>query len=301
MTVSASTPLMGGASRLKDLLSRGALVTAPGAPDCLTARMAQQAGFAAVYMTGLGATAMRLGQPDLGLMTQTEMADHARAMVRAVEIPVIADADTGYGGPLNVRRTVEEYAQAGVAALHLEDQESPKRCGQLAGVRIISRRDAELRIAAAVAARAEIGADMIIIGRTDALQTEGLKPAVDRARRYRDLGADLAFVDGVKARSEVEGIARELDGPKVISLVDGTDAARLTRAELSEMGFSMVLYAVTTLFAAGAAIHEALAHLSRAGTPDGLAGQMSYAEFCDVVDLGRFQAFAHDHETEDRS
>ncbi|WP_223479009.1 isocitrate lyase/PEP mutase family protein [Oricola indica] len=299
MTANAPT-LMGGARRLKDLLARGELVAAPGAPDCMTARMVQQAGFGAVYMTGLGATAMRLGQPDLGLMTQTEMADHARAMVRAVQIPVIADADTGYGGPLNVRRTVEEYAQAGVAALHLEDQESPKRCGQLAGVRIVPRRDAELRIAAAVAARAEIGADMIIIGRTDALQSEGIESAIDRARRYRDLGADLAFVDGVKTRGEVEGIAAGLDGPKVVSLVDGTDAAQLTRAELAEMGFSIVLYAVTTLFAAGAAIREALAHLSDAGTPHGLVGQMSYAEFCDVVDLGRFQAFAKTHETEDQ-
>lgn len=288
--------LMSGPARLRDLLSAGALVAAPGAPDCLTARMIAQAGFPAVYMTGLGATAVRIGQPDLGLLTQTEMADHARSMVRAVPLPVIADADTGYGGPLNVRRTVEEYAQAGVAAMHLEDQESPKRCGQLAGVRLVPVRDAELRISAAVSARQQPGSEMLIIGRTDALQTEGLEAALNRARRYRDLGADLAFVDGVKTRKEVEGIARGLEGPKVVSLVDGTDAASLSRAELMEMGFQIALYAVTTLFAAGAAIREALAHLSRAGTSDGLAGQMTYAEFCDAVDLSRFQRFAHDHE-----
>ncbi|WP_346892490.1 isocitrate lyase/PEP mutase family protein [uncultured Roseibium sp.] len=297
-TAKTAPSLMGGPARLKNLLTKGMLVAAPGAPDCLTARMVEQAGFPAVYMTGLGATAMRLGQPDLGLMTQTEMADHARAMVRAVPVPVIADADTGYGGPLNVRRTVEEYAQAGVAALHLEDQESPKRCGQLAGVRLVSAREAELRIAAAVSARREAGADMLLIGRTDALQPEGLGSALDRVRRYRDLGADLAFVDGVKTRKEAEGIARGLEGPKVISLVDGTDAASLSRSELTEMGFSIVLYAVTTLFAAGAAIREALAHLSRAGTPDGLPNQMTYAEFCETVDLSRFQTFAHEHEAE---
>lgn len=296
MTSTSPATLMGGPARLKDLLAKGTLVAAPGAPDGLTARMIEQAGFPAVYMTGLGATAVRLGQPDLGLMTQTEMADHARSMVRAVPLPVIADADTGYGGPLNVRRTVEEYAQAGVAALHLEDQESPKRCGQLAGVRLVSVRDAELRMAAAVAARQEAGAGMLLIGRTDALQTEGLEAALGRAKRYRDLGADLAFVDGVKTRKEAEGIARGLEGPKVISLVDGTDAAKLTRDDLTGMGFQIVLYAVTTLFAAGAAIREALAHLSRAGTPDGLPGQMTYTEFCDTVDLPRFQNFAHKHE-----
>ncbi|WP_265517245.1 isocitrate lyase/PEP mutase family protein [Nitratireductor luteus] len=300
MIAKAPTPLMSGAARLREQLSRGELVAAPGAPDCLTARLVENAGFTAVYMTGLGATAMRLGQPDLGLMTQTEMAAHARAMVRAVRIPLIADADTGYGGPLNVRRTVEEYLQAGVAALHLEDQESPKRCGQLAGVRIVPRREAELRIAAAVAARTEANADLVIIGRTDALQAEGLEAALDRARSYRDLGADLVFVDGVKTRAEAEGIARGLEGPKVISQVDGTDASTLTRAELAEMGFSIVLYAVTTLFAACSAIERALAHLSSAGSPDGLTGQMSYAEYCKIVGLDRFQAFAHDHEAQDR-
>lgn len=296
MTAEPITQLMSGATRLRAMLAKGEIIAAPGAPDALTARLVERAGFPAVYMTGLGATAARLGQPDLGLLTQTEMADHARAMVRAVRLPVIADADTGYGGPLNVRRTVAEYTQAGVAALHIEDQESPKRCGQLAGLRLVSRRDAEMRIAAAVAARVETGSDLVILGRTDALQPEGLSAALDRAKSYRDQGADLAFVDGVRTRTEVEGIARGLPGPKVVSLVDGTDAARLTRAELSELGFSVVLYAVTTLFAACTAIERALAHLSATGRPDGLADQASYAAFCDMVGLHDFQAFADRHE-----
>jgi 2-methylisocitrate lyase-like PEP mutase family enzyme len=289
-------PLMGGAAQLRALLAKGDLVAAPGAPDALTARLVEGAGFPAIYMTGLGATAARLGQPDLGLLTQTEMADHARAMVRAVQTPVIADADTGYGGPLNVRRTVAEYAQAGVAALHIEDQESPKRCGQMAGLRLVSRREAERRIAAAVAARQAFGSDLVIIGRTDALQPEGLAAALDRAEAYRDQGADLAFVDGVRTRAEVEAIARGLAGPKVVSLVDGTDAAALTRAELSAMGFSVVLYAVTTLFAACAAIDRALAQLADAGRPEPIGDRMTYARFSGIVDLARFQAFAHEHE-----
>jgi 2-methylisocitrate lyase-like PEP mutase family enzyme len=296
VTARPTTPLMSGAARLRALLATGELVAAPGAPDALTARLVERAGFPAVYMTGLGATAARLGQPDLGLLTQSEMADHARAMVRAVRVPVIADADTGYGGPLNVRRTVAEYTQAGVAALHLEDQESPKRCGQLAGLRLVSRREAEMRIAAAVAARDEMGSDIVVMGRTDALRNEGLGPAIDRAKSYRDQGADLAFVDGVRTRVEVEGIARGLAGPKVVSLVDGTDAASLTRAELAELGFSVVLYAVTTLFAACTAIERALAHLSAVGRPDGLIETASYAEFCDMVGLSDAQHFASRHE-----
>lgn len=296
MNAEPMTPLMSGAARLRALLAKSDLVAAPGAPDVLTARLIERADFPAVYMTGLGATAARLGQPDLGLLTQTEMADHARAMVRAVRTPVIADADTGYGGPLNVRRTVAEYAQAGVAALHLEDQESPKRCGQMAGLRLVSRRDAEMRIAAAVAARQAFGSDLVIIGRTDALQPEGLAAALDRAKSYLSQGADLAFVDGVRTRAEVEAIARGLPGPKVVSLVDGTDAAALTRAELTELGFSVVLYAVTTLFAACTAIEQALAHLSDAGRAEVLGDRMNYAKFSDIVDLARFQAFAHDHE-----
>ncbi|MDN2581507.1 isocitrate lyase/PEP mutase family protein [Aquibium sp. ELW1220] len=296
MTARPTPPLMSGAARLRALLATGEIVAAPGAPDALTARLVERAGFPAVYMTGLGATAARLGQPDLGLMTQGEMADHARAMVRAVRVPVIADADTGYGGPLNVRRTVAEYTQAGVAALHLEDQESPKRCGQLAGLRLVSRREAEMRIAAAVAAREETGSDLMIMGRTDALRNEGLSAALDRAKSYRDQGADLAFVDGVRTRTEVEGIGRGLAGPKVVSLVDGTDAASLTRAELTEMGFSVVLYAVTTLFAACTAIERALAHLATAGRPDGITDQASYADFCDIVGLSESQEFASRHE-----
>lgn len=277
---------------LRTRLTQGLLTVAPGAPDALTARLVMQAGFDAVYMTGLGATASRLGVPDLGLMTQTEMADHARAMVRAVEIPVIADADTGYGGALNVARTVREYMQGGVAALHLEDQESPKRCGQLAGVRLVSPEQGAARLRAAVQARGS--EEIVLIGRTDALQPLGMDAAVDRAARYRDTGVDLVFVDGVKTRTEVEQIARRVEGPKVLSLVDGTDAARLSTEDVREMGFAVVLYAVTTLFAAARASMDALARLKDSGLPGGGAA-LSYAEFCAVVDLERHQQFAHEH------
>lgn len=281
------------ATRLRALIASGTLVSAPGAPDCLAARLVERAGFPALYMTGFGATASRLGRPDIGLLTQTEMTTHARDMVRAVTIPVIADADTGYGGPANIARTMEEYAQAGVAAVHFEDQVSPKRCGQLAGVKVIPAEEAARRLKCALAAR---GADgPLVIGRTDALGAAGIDEAVARARRYQETGVDLVFVDGIKTIAEVEAVARHVPGPKVVSIVDGNETVALTAGDLQAMGFSVVFYAVTALFAAARAMSEALAILKRDGTPRAAADRMmSYAEFAEVVDLARFQRLDHD-------
>jgi len=276
------------AEQLKQLLAAGAIVQAPGAYDALSARLAQRAGFEAIYMTGFGATASRLGQPDIGLLTQTEMTTHARDMTRAVTIPLIADADTGYGGPSNIERTVREYVQAGVAAIHLEDQVAPKRCGQMAGIRLIDARENERRLRCALQAR---GADpLLVIGRTDALPAVDIDEAVARALRYQDAGVDLVFVDGIKRMAEVEAVARRVAGPKVVSIVDGTEAAGYRAAELQAMGFAIVFHAVTALFAAARAVEEALAALHMHGTPSGLPQPgMSYAAFCDVVGLAAHQ------------
>lgn len=272
------------ASQLRRLLQAGDIVMAPGAPDAITARLVQKAGFPAVYMTGFGATASRLGTPDIGLLSQTEMTGHARDMVRAVDIPVIADADTGYGGPSNIHRTVREYLQAGVAAIHLEDQVAPKRCGQMAGIRLMDAGENVRRLCCAVEARGD--GDLLIIGRTDALPAAGIDEAVRRAKLYQGAGVDLVFVDGIKTVAEVEAVARAVSGPKVVSLVDGTPAAALTAAQLQSMGFSVVFYAVTALFTAVRAVSGALAELKRAGTPVGAAGGMvSYADFTELVDL----------------
>ena len=248
---------MNQASQLRRLLQAGEIVMAPGAPDSITARLVQKAGFPAVYMTGFGATASRLGTPDIGLLTQTEMTGHARDMVRAVDIPVIADADTGYGGPSNIHRTVREYLQAGVAAIHLEDQVAPKRCGQMAGIRLMDAEENVRRLRAAVESRGD--GDLLIIGRTDALPAAGIDEAVRRAKLYQQAGIDLVFVDGIKTVEEVEAVARAVPGPKVVSLVDGTPAAALTAAQLQGMGFAVVFYAVTALFTAVRAVSDALA------------------------------------------
>jgi len=275
--------------KLRQRLKAGGIIAAPGAPDSLTARLIEQAGFEAIYMTGFGATASRLGRPDIGLLTQTEMTTHARDMARAVSIPIIADADTGYGGPANIARTVEEYAQAGVAAIHLEDQVAPKRCGQLAGIRLIPAEENVRRLKCAIASRPANGP--LIIGRTDAMPAIGAEEAVRRALMYQDAGVDLVFVDGLKKIAEVETVARQVPGPKVVSIVDGNETTALTMRDLEQMGFAVVFYAMTALFTAARAVADALAVLKRDGTPAKAASaMMSYAEFSALVDLPRFQA-----------
>ena len=280
---------MNAADHLRQRLKVSGIIAAPGAPDSLTARLIEQAGFEAIYMTGFGATASRLGRPDIGLLTQTEMTTHARDMARAVSIPIIADADTGYGGPANIARTIEEYAQAGVAAIHLEDQVAPKRCGQLAGIKLIPAEENVRRLKCAIASRPANGP--LIIGRTDAMPAIGAEEAVRRALMYQDAGVDLVFVDGIKRISEVEIVARQVPGPKVVSIVDGNETTALTMRDLEGMGFAVVFYAVTALFSAARAVADALAILKRDGTPAKAASaMMSYAEFSALVDLPRFQA-----------
>lgn len=187
---------MSRAAALRNLISGTEIVSAPGAYDTLTARLVERAGFPAIYMTGFGATVARLGLPDLGFMTQTEMTAHARDMVRGTSVPVIADADTGYGGVNNLHRTIEEYVQAGVAAVHLEDQILPKKCGQLGGIRLETPGANVRRLKAAMTARGD--SDMVIIARTDALGVDGLEAALDRAKAYADAGVD----HGLRRRGE---------------------------------------------------------------------------------------------------
>lgn len=284
------------AKALRAQLAQGAVIAAPGAPDALSARLIAHAGFPAVYMTGLGATASRLAVPDLGMLSQTEMADHARAMVQASAVPVIADADTGYGGPLNLRRVIDDYARAGVAAFHVEDQQMPKRCGQLSGARLVSPPEAEARLRAAVAARDASGRDMLVIGRTDALGVEGIEAALERARRYAQTGVDLVFVDGIRTAQQVDQVARGLDAPKVVSIVDGTDAASLSLHEIGQMGFGICLFALTALLASLTGQAAALAHLRDKGSLRTDPQGYDYARFSQLVDLAGHQSFAHDFE-----
>ena len=279
---------MNAAKKLRTLLAGEQIVMAPGAADPLTARLVQQAGFPAVYMTGFGATAALIGCPDLGLLTQTEMTNHARNMVRAVDVPVIADADTGYGGPGNIERTVQEHRQAGVAAIHLEDQVAPKRCGQMAGIRLIPLVDVVRRLQCALAVRGDD--DLVIIGRTDALSAFGVEEAIARGRTYHRLGVDVVFVDGVKRIADARALARGIRAPLMISIVEGNETAQLTPAELQEMGFCLAIYPLSGLLSAAGAVREAMEELREKGNTLGrLDRMMTYAEFCQTVDLQHYQ------------
>lgn len=274
------------ARQLRRLLDSDTPVLAPGASDPLTARLVEDAGFPAVYMTGFGATAARLGTPDLGLLTQTEMADHARNITRAVSVPVIADADNGYGGPSNIERTVDEYIRADVAALHLEDQLSPKRCGQMSGIRLMDAKTGARHIGAAVASRADH--ELVIIGRTDALGVAGVDEAIRRANMYREAGADLVFLDGVKKMKDVEAISKGLEGPKAIALVTGNETESLTPEDLRDLGFSLVLYPLDALFAATRAAADALARIRTSGVSHA-SRELSYNQFMRYVGLDHHQ------------
>lgn len=274
---------------LKTLLAGENLVMAPGAADALTARLIESAGFPAVYMTGFGATASLTGCPDVGILTQTEMTTHARNMVRSVKVPVIADADTGYGGPANIERTVREYLQAGVAAMHLEDQAAPKRCGHMAGIKLVSVEEMTGRLKGAIEARGD--ADLLIIGRTDALAAAGRDEAIRRALCYREAGVDLVFVDAMKTIADAEAVAREVPGPLMISIVEGHETTRLLPQDLKRLGYSLALYPLSALFAATRAVSEVLQGLRRDGSTLADAGRMAtYAEFSEVVRLDHFRS-----------
>jgi 2-methylisocitrate lyase-like PEP mutase family enzyme len=270
---------------LRELLAGSEPVLAPGAYDALSARLAEQAGFDTVYMTGFGASASLLGRPDVGLLSFGEMVDQARRIVQAVGVPVIADADDGYGNPLNVLRTVREYEAAGVAALHIEDQVAPKRCGHLAGKQVIPVGEMVEKVRAAVEARSSL----LVIARTDARAVEGLEAALERARRYRDAGADVLFVEAPQDEGEVEAVVAAFpDTPLLFNWADGGRTPPLGLDRIRELGFSLVLFPLTALFAATRAVQESLASLRTRGTPD-LEGSMLFGEFTALIGLPEFQ------------
>jgi len=270
---------------LRELLAGPEPVLAPGAYDALSARLAEQAGFGAVYMTGFGASASLLGRPDVGLLSFGEMVDQARRIVQAVRVPVIADADDGYGNPLNVMRTVREYEAAGVAALHIEDQVAPKRCGHLAGKQVIPAGEMVEKVRAAVEARSSL----LVVARTDARAVEGLDAALERARAYRDAGADVLFVEAPEDEAEVEAVAAAFPNtPLLFNWADGGRTPPLGLDRIRELGFSLVLFPLTTLFAATRAMQESLAALRSRGTPD-LEGALLFDDFTSLIGLPEFQ------------
>ena len=260
-------------------------MVAPGAFDPLAARLVEEAGFAAVYMTGFGTSAALLGRPDVGLLTMTEMADSAGRIAACVDIPLIADADTGYGNPLNVIRTVGAYEAAGVAGLHIEDQVAPKKCGHMEGKQVIGADEMAQKVRAAVDARTD--PDFVIIARTDARAVEGLDSALDRARRYRDAGADVLFIEALVSEAEIEAAAAAFpDVPLLFNWAEGGKTPPVGLDRLTELGYRIVIFPIGTLLAATAAMRRILREIAAAGTPAALLGELpTFGEFTDFIGL----------------
>jgi 2,3-dimethylmalate lyase len=275
----------GGPARLRELLNSGQTIVAPGAFDPLAARLVEEAGFAAVYMTGFGTSAALLGRPDVGLLTMTEMADSAGRIAACVDIPLMADADTGYGNPLNVIRTVGAYEAAGVAGLHIEDQVAPKKCGHMEGKLVIGADEMAQKVKAAVDARTD--PDFVIIARTDARAVEGLDSALDRARRYRDAGADVLFIEALVSEAEIEAAAAAFpDVPLLFNWTEGGKTPPVSLDRLTELGYRIVIFPIGTLLAATAAMRRILKEIATSGTPASLLGELpTFGEFTDFIGL----------------
>ena len=247
---------MNSVGRLRQLLLDSNLIVAPGAFDCLSARAVELAGFSAIYMTGMGTSASRLGLPDYGLATMTEMVANASDMATTVSIPIIADADTGYGNELNMARTVHEYERHGAAGVHVEDQVFPKKCGHLDRKQVIPRREFVGKIRAAVSARQS--PDFIIIARTDCNSVLGFEEAIARANAALDVGADLALVEAPESTAQIEEIPQRVHGPCVLNMLLGGKSPLLSLHDVSSLGYKLVLLSDVLLCAAIAAYDSAL-------------------------------------------
>jgi 2-methylisocitrate lyase-like PEP mutase family enzyme len=264
------------AAALRQLLAGDDVVVAPGVYDGLSARLARHAGFAAVYATG-GGIARSMGYPDLGLLGMTEVIERLAGIVEHAGVPVIADADTGYGNALNVRRAVREFARAGVAALHLEDQTFPKRCGHLDDKSLVPTAEMVQKLRAARDAAGV--ADLVLIARTDAIAVEGLDAALARARAYAEAGADVLFVEAPTSEAQIETIARSLPGPKLLNMFEGGKTPLVPLARLRALGYRIVIIPSDLQRAAIRAMQEVLAAIQRDGNSRAVAGRMaSFAE-----------------------
>ena len=275
-------------TRLRRLLEAPELLIAPGVAECVGARLVAEQGFDALYMTGAGTTASRLGMPDVGLLGVTEMADNAGRIADAAGLPLIADADTGYGGPINVRRTVRCYERAGVAGVHMEDQDWPKRCGHLAGKSLIPTEEMCAKVRAAVDARSD--PDFIVIARTDAIAVEGFEAALGRAKAYEEAGADVLFVEAPTTMEQVEAIPRAFARPSLYNMAMSGKTPVLPASEIEALGFGVVIYPGLSLSAAIPAIRRTLAELRETGGIEASSAEMaSFRDFFELMGLEAVQ------------
>ncbi len=277
------------AQQLRDLLTQNRPLVLGGVYDGLSVRLANQAGFEALFVGGFSVAATLLGEPDFGYLTQTEIADTARRVCRLTERPVLVDADTGYGNALNVIRTVELYQRAGAAGLFLEDQVWPKRCGHMQGKQVVERREWLGKLRAVLESRGPD--DLFLVARTDARAVLGLDEAIARGQAARDLGADAIFIEAPQSVAELEQIARAIPGPKVANMVEGGQTPLLSPDELHQLGFDLIVTPLAGLLATAKTLQAVYAELRRSGTMRGHLDQLlSFDEFNRLIELDRHYA-----------
>lgn len=274
------------AAKLREILDHPGLEIMPCCFDALSARMIEQAGFSLTFMSGFAVSASRLGAPDTGIISYGEMVDQGRNICAAVSIPIIGDGDTGYGSPINVKHTVRGYARAGFAAIMIEDQVWPKRCGHTQGKRVVPKDHAMARIQAAVDARDE-GADILIMARTDARATHGIAEAIDRAKAFADLGADISFLEAPLSEDEMLTYCQTVPGPKMANMLEQGRTPVLPPDRLEAIGFKLAAYPLTLMSVAMKAMQDALTALRDGVTPKGL---MDFAEIRNIVGFPHYDA-----------
>jgi 2-methylisocitrate lyase-like PEP mutase family enzyme len=271
------------AARIRRLVGARTILM-PGVYDALSARIAARVGFEVMFISGYSVSAVRLGEPDFGLLTQTEMVEAARSVCRVSTAPVIVDADTGYGNPLNVIRTVRELQDTGAAGVFLEDQIWPKKCGHFAGKQVVDTDEHAARIRAACESRGE--RDLFVVARTDAREPLGLEPAIERCLAYKEAGADALFVEAPRSGAELERIAEALPGPLVANMIEGGVTPQLTRSELEQLGFALVVCPLAALYASARAVTDVLSELrDRETTAGAIDKLLAFDEFGKLVDL----------------
>ncbi len=282
---------------MREMFAAGRIVAALGVYDALTARLVARGGLPAIYVTGYGAAASMLGVPDIGLLSFGEILDHVRRVCQAAAgapgenlgCAVIADADTGYGGPVNVWRTVRLYESAGVDMIQLEDQEWPKRCGHMAGKRLVPAAEMVQRIRAAVAARTD--RDTLVLARTDAIAVEGFEAAIARAKAYREAGADVLFVEAPGEEEQLAAVPGLLGAPCLANMVEGGKTPYLSAARLEEMGFAVAIYPITLLLGAAGMAQRTIAAFKREGQAGAARGELlSFGDFNELIGLRHYQA-----------
>jgi methylisocitrate lyase len=275
---------------LRSLLQRPGLIIAPGVYDALSARICEMVGFEAVSHSGYGTAAVTLGRPDIGLLDMTEMVRQVGSVAKAVEIPVLGDADTGFGNAVNVFRTVQEYIRAGAAGLFIEDQVQPKRCGHMRGKQVISTAEMLGKLRAAMDARDELDPSFVIMCRTDAIAVNGFEDALDRAKAAADLGVDMIFVEALETREQMARVGREIQRPLMLNFIEGGRTPLVPYAEAEALGFKYIALAITALSAAAKGMYDVMRRVREEGASNAYLDRLfTFQEFAQVVRVDRFR------------